>query len=142
MEMLFCSTVVGLPFLVPPMVITGELFKAWHSCYEHPYVYGVLVFEAAATFVGQVSVLSLVALFGAATTAMITTARKAGNLIAVLYFIYETIDRTTRVRLILIAMGLILKMVPAHNATGYGQRSDVDSETSEIAPKGTKECSS
>ncbi|PON67613.1 UAA transporter [Trema orientale] len=70
MEMLFCSTVVGLPFLLPPMILTGELFKAWSSCYEHPYVYGVLVFEAMATYVGQVSVLSLVALFGAATTAM------------------------------------------------------------------------
>lgn len=38
---------------------------------QHPYVYGVLVFEAMATFVGQVSVLSLIALFGAATTAMV-----------------------------------------------------------------------
>lgn len=34
-------------------------------------MYGVLVFEAIATFVGQVSVLSLIALFGAATTAMV-----------------------------------------------------------------------
>lgn len=34
MEMLFCSTVVGLPFLIPPMVLTGELFRAWNSCYE------------------------------------------------------------------------------------------------------------
>lgn len=38
---------------------------------QHPYVYLVLVFEAMATFVGQVSVLSLIALFGAATTAMV-----------------------------------------------------------------------
>ncbi|PRQ42278.1 putative UAA transporter [Rosa chinensis] len=59
MEMLFCSTVVGLPFLVPPMILTGELFKAWSSFSQHPYVYGVLVFEAMATFIGQVSVLSL-----------------------------------------------------------------------------------
>ncbi|KAJ6679575.1 SOLUTE CARRIER FAMILY 35 MEMBER B [Salix purpurea] len=71
MEMLFCSSVVGLPFLIPPMVLTGELFKAWNSCSQHPYVYLVLVFEAMATFVGQVSVLSLIALFGAATTAMV-----------------------------------------------------------------------
>lgn len=100
--MLFCSTVVGLPFLIPPMLVTGELFKAWSSCsqvtidrkyasffphnsmvfacskrsilllfMQHPYVYGVLVFEAMATFIGQVSVLSLIALFGAATTAMV-----------------------------------------------------------------------
>ncbi|PRQ61011.1 putative UAA transporter [Rosa chinensis] len=53
MEMLFCSTVVGLPFLVPPMILTGELFKAWSSCSQHPYVYGVLVFEAMATFIGS-----------------------------------------------------------------------------------------
>lgn len=102
MEMLFCSTVVGLPFLIPPMLFTGELFKAWTSCaqvnfginstffpqyyfsillsskqnhlflsLQHPYVYGVLVFEAMATFIGQVSVLSLIAIFGAATTAMV-----------------------------------------------------------------------
>ncbi|XP_058106856.1 UDP-galactose/UDP-glucose transporter 4-like [Magnolia sinica] len=32
MEMLFCSTVVGLPFLIPPMLLTGELFMAWNSC--------------------------------------------------------------------------------------------------------------
>lgn len=32
MEMLFCSTVVGLPFLIPPMLLTGELFEAWTSC--------------------------------------------------------------------------------------------------------------
>lgn len=31
-EMLFCSSVVGLPFLIPPMILTGELFKAWNSC--------------------------------------------------------------------------------------------------------------
>lgn len=33
-EMLFCSTVVGLPFLLPPMILTGELVKAWNSCSE------------------------------------------------------------------------------------------------------------
>lgn len=34
MEMLFCSTVVGLPFLIPPMLLTGELSEAWSSCSE------------------------------------------------------------------------------------------------------------
>lgn len=38
---------------------------------QHPYVYLVLIFEAMATFIGQVSVLSLIAIFGAATTAMV-----------------------------------------------------------------------
>lgn len=32
MEMLFCSTVVGIPFLVVPMILTGELVRAWNSC--------------------------------------------------------------------------------------------------------------
>ncbi|XP_039059586.1 UDP-galactose/UDP-glucose transporter 4-like [Hibiscus syriacus] len=32
MEMLFCSTVVGIPFLLEPMVLTREIFKAWNSC--------------------------------------------------------------------------------------------------------------
>ncbi|KAG4207385.1 hypothetical protein ERO13_A03G062100v2 [Gossypium hirsutum] len=36
MEMLFCSTVVGLPLLIPPMVLTGEVFEAWNSCSENP----------------------------------------------------------------------------------------------------------
>ncbi|XP_016678155.2 UDP-galactose/UDP-glucose transporter 4 isoform X3 [Gossypium hirsutum] len=34
MEMLFCSTVVGLPLLIPPRVLTGEVFEAWNSCSE------------------------------------------------------------------------------------------------------------
>ena len=32
MEMLLCSTVVGLPMLIPPMLLTGEFFRAWSSC--------------------------------------------------------------------------------------------------------------
>ncbi|KAL8144229.1 hypothetical protein V2J09_017261 [Rumex salicifolius] len=92
-EMLFCSTVVGLPMLIPPMILTGELFRAWSSCSQHPYVYAVLVFEAMATFIGQVSVLSLIALFGAATTAMPLTEQHGTGLL-------------------LIAMGIVLKMLP------------------------------
>ncbi|KAI3722460.1 hypothetical protein L2E82_33498 [Cichorium intybus] len=26
------APIVGLPFMVPPMLLTGELFKAWSSC--------------------------------------------------------------------------------------------------------------
>ncbi|KAH7514023.1 UDP-galactose/UDP-glucose transporter 2 [Ziziphus jujuba] len=112
MEMLFCSTVVGLPFLVPPMIVTGELFKAWISCYEHPYVYGVLIFEAMATYVGQVSVLSLIAIFGAATTAMITTARKAVTLLLSYLIFTKPLTEQHGIGLLLIAMGIVLKMVP------------------------------
>ncbi|KAF9600717.1 hypothetical protein IFM89_011404 [Coptis chinensis] len=34
-QMLFCSTVVGLSFLIPPMLATKEFFIAWNSCYQH-----------------------------------------------------------------------------------------------------------
>ncbi|KAL6126073.1 hypothetical protein ACLB2K_074124 [Fragaria x ananassa] len=112
MEMLFCSTVVGLPFLVPPMILTGELFKAWSSCSQHPYVYGVLVFEAMATFIGQVSVLSLIALFGAATTAMITTARKAVTLLLSYLIFTKPLTEEHATGLLLIGMGITLKLLP------------------------------
>ncbi|KAF8401661.1 hypothetical protein HHK36_012607 [Tetracentron sinense] len=112
MEMLFCSTVVGLPFLIPPMLLTGELFKAWNSCSQHPYVYGVLVFEAMATFIGQVSVLSLIALFGAATTAMVTTARKAVTLLLSYLIFTKPLTEQHGTGLLLIAMGIILKLLP------------------------------
>ncbi|XP_073130181.1 UDP-galactose/UDP-glucose transporter 2-like [Henckelia pumila] len=112
MEMLFCSTVVGLPFLLPPMILTGELFKAWNSCYEHPYVYGVLVFESMATFVGQVSVLSLIAIFGAATTAMVTTARKAVTLLLSFVIFTKPLTEQHGSGLLLIAMGIVLKLLP------------------------------
>ncbi|KAI5428819.1 enolase-phosphatase E1, variant 2 [Lathyrus oleraceus] len=117
MEMLFCSTVVGLPFLIPPMLFTGELFKAWTSCSQHPYVYGVLVFEAMATFIGQVSVLSLIALFGAATTAMITTARKAVTLLLSYLIFTKPLTEQHGSGLILIAMGITLKMLPENKPT-------------------------
>ncbi|KAL9260660.1 UDP-galactose/UDP-glucose transporter 4-like protein [Drosera capensis] len=112
MEMLFCSTVVGLPVLIPPMVLTGELFRAWKSCYQHPYVYGVLVFEAMATFVGQVSVLSLIALFGAATTAMVTTARKVVTLLLSYLLFTKPLTEQHASGLLLISMGIALKLLP------------------------------
>ncbi|GER31284.1 UDP-galactose transporter [Striga asiatica] len=111
-EMLFCSTLVGMPFLIPPMLVTGELFKAWDSCSQHLYVYGVLVFEAMATFIGQVSVLSLIALFGAATTAMVTTARKAVTLLLSYMIFTKPLTEQHGTGLLLIAMGIILKMLP------------------------------
>ncbi|CAM8878065.1 unnamed protein product [Rhodiola kirilowii] len=123
MEMLFCSTVVGLPFLIPPMLLTGEIFKAWTSCSQHPYVYGVLVFEAMATYVGQVSVLSLIALFGAATTAMVTTARKAVTLLLSYIIFTKPLTEQHGTGLLLIAMGITLRMLPEYNKTTQPQRS-------------------
>lgn len=111
MEMLFCSTVVGLPFLVVPMVLTGELMRAWTACSQHMYVYAVLVFEAMATFVGQVSVLSLIALFGAATTAMVTTARKAVTLLLSYLIFTKPLTEQHVTGLLLISMGIVLKLL-------------------------------
>ncbi|XVF13214.1 hypothetical protein REPUB_Repub08aG0189000 [Reevesia pubescens] len=112
MEMLFCSTIVGIPFLLLPMILTGELVTAWNSCSKHPYVYVVLVFEAMATFVGQVSVITLIAVFGAATTAMITTARKAVTLLLSYMIFTKPLTEQHGSGLLLIAMGIILKMLP------------------------------
>lgn len=125
MEMLFCSTVVGLPFLIPPMLFTGELFKAWNSCSQHLYVYGVLIFEAMATFIGQVSVLSLIAIFGAATTAMVTTARKAVTLLLSYMIFTKPLTGQHGTGLLLIAMGIVLKLLPEHKP--YNRASNLPS---------------
>lgn len=79
---------------------------------QHPYVYGVLVFEAMATFIGQVSVLSLIAIFGAATTAMITTARKAVTLLLSYLIFTKPLTEEHGTGLLLIAMGIVLKLLP------------------------------
>ncbi|GLU05746.1 hypothetical protein SLE2022_228270 [Rubroshorea leprosula] len=128
MEMLFCSTVVGIPFLLAPMILTGELFRAWSSCSQHPYVYGVLVFEAMATFVGQVSVLSLIALFGAATTAMITTARKAVTLLLSYMIFTKPLTEQHGTGLLLIAMGIVLKLLPDNRPVSRTSTSNVDTK--------------
>ncbi|XP_009601267.1 UDP-galactose/UDP-glucose transporter 4 isoform X2 [Nicotiana tabacum] len=112
MEMLYCSTIVGFPILIVAMIVTGELRKAWPSCAQHPYVYGVLVFEACATFVGQVSVLSLIAIFGAATTTMITTARKAVTLLLSYMIFTKPLTEQHGTGLLLMAMCIIMKMLP------------------------------
>ncbi|XP_019189103.1 PREDICTED: UDP-galactose/UDP-glucose transporter 4-like [Ipomoea nil] len=118
MEMLFCSTIVGAPFLLVPMILTGELFTAWKSCYQHPYVYGVLVFEAMATFIGQISVLSLIAIFGAATTAMVTTARKAVTLLLSYLIFTKPLTEEHCSGLLLITMGIVLKLLPETKPSG------------------------
>lgn len=112
MEMLFCSTVVGAPVLLLPMILTGELFVAWKSCSEHPYIYGVLVFEAMATFIGQISVLSLIAIFGAATTAMVTTARKAATLLLSYLIFTKPLTEQHCCGLLLISMGIVARLLP------------------------------
>ncbi|KAH9563224.1 hypothetical protein CY35_05G113800, partial [Sphagnum magellanicum] len=98
MEMLFWSTVVGLPLLIPPM-------------WQHPYVYLVLIFEACATFVGQLFVLCLIALFGAATTAMVTTAWKAMTLLLSYIIFTKPLSEQHYTSLILLVMGFVLKMM-------------------------------
>ncbi|XP_016473860.1 UDP-galactose/UDP-glucose transporter 4-like [Nicotiana tabacum] len=68
MKMLFCS--IGFQLLILDIIAMRELKPTWISCAQHPYVYGVLVLEACDTFTGQLSVLSVIAFLGAATTAM------------------------------------------------------------------------
>lgn len=95
------------------------------------------MFEAMATFVGQISVLSLIAIFGAATTAMvsilcvciyiyvcmfykwtymlvvqITTARKAVTLLLSYLIFTKPLTEQHCSGLILISMGIIMKMLP------------------------------
>ncbi|MBA0780742.1 hypothetical protein Gotri_004806 [Gossypium trilobum] len=135
MEMLFCSTIVGIPFLLVPMVLTGELFKAWSSCSQYPYVYGVLVFEAMATFIGQVSVLSLIAIFGAATTAMITTARKAVTLLLSYMIFTKPLTERHGLGLLLISMGIILRMLPDTKPSPRVQVSNVNVKKSKAFSK-------
>ncbi|KAK3224702.1 hypothetical protein Dsin_004564 [Dipteronia sinensis] len=147
MEMLFCSTVVGLPLLLVPMILTGELFTAWNSCSQHLYIYGVLVFEAMATFVGQVSVLSLIAIFGAANTAMITTARKGVTLLLSYLIFTKPLTEQHGTGLLLIAMGVILKMLPENkvatrnpNYRGLGKnRNSITNEEKSLVENGQNE---
>lgn len=69
----FCLDRCYTLFIYPYLQFEQSLDISFFYPMQHPYVYTVLVFEAMATFVGQVSVLSLIALFGAATTAMVST---------------------------------------------------------------------
>ncbi|KAL0464727.1 UNVERIFIED_CONTAM: UDP-galactose/UDP-glucose transporter 4 [Sesamum latifolium] len=78
-EMLFCSTLVGMPFLIPPMLFTGELFKAWDSCSQ------------------------------------VTTARKAVTLLLSYLIFTKPLTEQHGTGLLLIAMGIVLKMLPADN---------------------------
>ncbi|XP_040989048.1 UDP-galactose/UDP-glucose transporter 2-like [Juglans microcarpa x Juglans regia] len=130
LDMLFCSTVVVLPFLAPPMILTGELVKAWNSCSKvrkmrTSYITSSLsncilplLFEAMATFIGQVSVLSLIAVFGAATTAMVITTRKVVTLLLSYLIFTKQITKQHGTRLLLIAMRIVMYMLPNYKLTG------------------------
>jgi hypothetical protein len=54
------------------MLATGELVEAWSARVPPPHVYALVILEAVVSYVGQLSVLSLVALFGAATTTIVS----------------------------------------------------------------------
>eukprot|EP00850_Spirogloea_muscicola_P005560 SM000025S08455 [mRNA] locus=s25:796602:799229:- [translate_table: standard] len=79
-EVVFCSSAAGLLFLIPPMVITGELSSSPSILNLEPKVYIVICVAALASYIGQLAVLSSVALFGAATTYVVTSLRKAFTL--------------------------------------------------------------
>eukprot|EP00271_Cylindrocystis_brebissonii_P010359 TRINITY_DN2652_c1_g1_i1.p1 TRINITY_DN2652_c1_g1~~TRINITY_DN2652_c1_g1_i1.p1 ORF type:complete len:361 (-),score=44.54 TRINITY_DN2652_c1_g1_i1:290-1372(-) len=86
-EVLFCSTAMGLVFILPPLLLTGELGPAWKSGIEYPMVYPITVVAAMATYIGQLGILSLIYLFGAATTYVVTSLRKVVTL-ALSYIIF------------------------------------------------------
>ncbi|KAK4381198.1 UDP-galactose/UDP-glucose transporter 4 [Sesamum angolense] len=111
-EMLFCSTLVGMPFLIPPMLFTGELFKAWDSCSQHLYVYGVLVFEAMATFIGQVCPFPHCSVW----CCHYSHGNERGSSDLLLSFFFtKPLTEQHGTGLLLIAMGIVLKMLPADN---------------------------
>ncbi|GJM87461.1 hypothetical protein PR202_ga03418 [Eleusine coracana subsp. coracana] len=94
------------------------IFKMNPDTTQHLYVYAVLVFEALATFVGQVSVLSLIAIFGAATTALTTTARKAVTLLLSYLIFTKPLTEQHITGLLLITMGIVLKLLPENKEAG------------------------
>ncbi|KAM6591756.1 hypothetical protein CsatA_014361 [Cannabis sativa] len=72
-----------------------------------------------ATYVGQVSVLSLIAHFGAATPAIITTARKAVTLLLSYVIFTKPMTNQHGAGLLLISMGIIVKMVPENQIPSW-----------------------
>ncbi|XP_043707502.1 UDP-galactose/UDP-glucose transporter 4-like [Telopea speciosissima] len=68
-----------------------------------------------ATFVGQVSVVSFIAIFGAATTAVVTTARKVVTLLLSYLIFTKPLTEQHGTGLLLIAMGIIMKLLPENN---------------------------
>ncbi|KAH9602240.1 hypothetical protein KSS87_009753 [Heliosperma pusillum] len=112
-------SIIGVVMITGALVMDSFLGNVQEAIFtmnpettQHPYVYGVLVFEAMATFIGQVSVLSLIALFGAATTAMVTTARKAVTLLLSYLLFTKPLTEQHGTGLILIGMGIALKLLP------------------------------
>ncbi|KAF2297655.1 hypothetical protein GH714_001964 [Hevea brasiliensis] len=146
-EVLFCSTVVGLPFLLPPMILTGELFKAWNSVPKRVHFYdlnynglGVVSHKLAGLRMAKRSnnghihwasvCLSLIAIFGAAATAMITTARKAVTLLLSYMIFTKPLTEQHGTGLLLIAMGIILKILLDNNPPIRPGKSHLKEETS------------
>ncbi|KAG8496591.1 hypothetical protein CXB51_007772 [Gossypium anomalum] len=86
--------------------------SAWSFCSQHPYIYYVLVFEAMATFISQVFVLSLIVIFSVATIAMTTTARKAVILLLLYMIFTKPLIERHGSGLLLISICIILKMFP------------------------------
>ena len=75
MEILLCSTIVGLPILIMPLGLTSELLRAWSSFSQNQCIYLVLILEDMMIFIGQLSVLYLIKIFGATMTAMVTNSQ-------------------------------------------------------------------
>ncbi|XP_065617208.1 UDP-galactose/UDP-glucose transporter 4-like [Quercus suber] len=107
MEMLFCSTVVGLPFLVPPMILTGEL-GIFDTGYEIP------------------------------------TTRKVVTLFLSFLIFTKPLTEQHGTGLLLIAMGIILKMLlenklPGSSAAAKHRKPSIKADNSLLANEGVVE---
>ncbi|GBG71532.1 hypothetical protein CBR_g8950 [Chara braunii] len=111
-EMLFCTTAVGVPILMVPLVLTGELWTAWNKCLEKPHVYVLMIGSSMIAYISQMAVLSLVALFGAAATYMVTTTRKAFTVLLSYIIFAKPFTEQHMTGLLLICMALTLKAIP------------------------------
>ncbi|KAF4372900.1 hypothetical protein F8388_004110 [Cannabis sativa] len=78
-----------------------------------------IVFEAMATYVGQVSVLSIIALFGATTPGIITTVRKAVTLLLSYVIFTKPMTNQHGAGLLLVSMGIIVKMVSENQISSW-----------------------
>lgn len=109
-EVLLCTNLVSIPLLLVPMIGTGEIWSAWQSGLEYPRVYLIIGAAAITTYVGQLAILALIALFGAATAYMVTSLRKAFTLCLSYLIFTKPFKSEHLLGIVLIFLSLSMKM--------------------------------
>lgn len=109
-EVLLCTNLMSIPLLLVPLVATGEVWHAWQSGLEYPQVYMIIGAAAVATYVGQLAILALIALFGAATAYLVTSLRKAFTLCLSYLIFTKPFKSDHLLGLVLIFISLSTKM--------------------------------